>query len=240
MSMPFQRRHADPDMDRKRPASNTSADGVAKRPRWIQLAKHIFSAIWPSYASTSNDDVDRGVDCEVEQDRGTSTIVSSPPATPTISTARAQESTRTTREPEDTEATCAHTCDIYMQFNRTHHLDMSLRQFTGLCAYLCAILRLGYHVSSDDLDAFIYRYPEFAAQLRTLEREQIEEDTSRITSYHRWFLDREWEPSQRPNILAEREMREIWAENQYTFLQTEMSLKYLAQQLYYQCSCQCG
>ncbi|OAL29727.1 hypothetical protein AYO20_09111 [Fonsecaea nubica] len=71
-------------------------------------------------------------------------------------------------------------------------------QFVSLCAYLCRLLRWGWHIQTADTDAF-------------------------IRLIRRWFLQQP-RGGHGERILTELTLRELWRDNRYLFLRTELSL----------------
>lgn len=124
-----------------------------------------------------------------------------------------------------TAATFAAICD-----KNAAALDLSVEQFTTLCAYLCTLLRWGLRINTSDLDDFITLYSHFRAERVKFEERQILNTAVTIPSYHQWFLQQRRGLGMTINrhVLDEKTLRLIWAENLYTFLLVHTSLESIA------------
>ncbi|OCT49604.1 hypothetical protein CLCR_07569 [Cladophialophora carrionii] len=123
-----------------------------------------------------------------------------------------------TRDRSTTEATLR---DLLTAYQLSPPLEVS--RFVGLCPYLCALLRWGWHASTADMDAFSILYPTFTAHLHAFETAQMERDLIAIPSYHQWFLEQPRDAYQQ-NILREQNLREIWRENRYESRRAQLCL----------------
>lgn len=125
---------------------------------------------------------------------------------------------------------CPRTSLFHKNMIDRYSIRIPQRQFIGLCAYLCAVLRLGYPINTSELDGFIHLYRAFQAQLPVLEQEQIRSDSNTIMSYHEWYLnncirarenEREIEEIRGKSfVLTENTLRDIWFEHPHIFLRT--------------------
>jgi hypothetical protein len=116
------------------------------------------------------------------------------------------------------------TAEVHRRFETLYQVEFSFNQFTGLCAYLCVLLRWGYCIATPDLDGFIYQYTRFASALANMEQHAITTDSS-IPAYHQWY-QRHKSPNPAPQrILDEPLLRDVWRENPWTFLLTQCSME---------------
>ena len=137
--------------------------------------------------------------------------------------------------PSTTHSDTTSTSRIYRRFQHiypTCFKEFSREKFVSLCAYLCVLLRCGRRASISDLDSFFVRYSEYQVAYPALEVQQLLAPKVCIPSYHQWLDDNpileEAAVSSYNYILNEPILRQIWAENQYTFLNIELRLKALA------------
>lgn len=130
------------------------------------------------------------------------------------------------------------TAHCYSGFQQLHSIEMTEKQFVGLCAYLYTLLKWGYTIHVGQLDSFITYHETFIAWLPYLEERQISSICPQIPSYHQWFnqeMDRinklelrqeeEEEDEDTQVILTESTLREIRKENPLIFLRTSLSLE---------------
>lgn len=146
-------------------------------------------------------------------------------------TATTYKRARTPSLAENNSETCTDT--IYRMFREQYQLTISLQKFTGLCAYLFAILRLGFRINTSDMDRFIWQYMEFQEQHEMLVRRQIEQNTPRLPSYHHWFTTHVLCPHTGTKILTAFKLWDIQREHPHLFLHAELSLEYISRQRLY-------
>lgn len=152
----------------------------------------------------------------------TSTTRPSPPP-PTLTTLRSDP---TCHDRDGETPTCSQR--LYHALTERYQLEMTRCQFVGLCAYLYALLRLGYPLETADLDAFVYAYPDYCTELPRLEEEQVRDGRTTITSYHEWFLGRKDHGDRTRRLLEASSLRELYAENVYAFTKTWFALQSMA------------
>ncbi|KIV81526.1 hypothetical protein PV11_03704 [Exophiala sideris] len=139
---------------------------------------------------------------------------------------RAKKSGHSLDRPIEMDRDLSFTWSVYERLNEKYGKRVPLDQFVGLCAYLCTLLRWGWHVRSLDLDAFVQLYPEYETVLSLLEFAQCELDTIEIPSYHHWFTVQGREAFGE-GIINEGTLRRLWQENHYEFLRAELSLEHI-------------
>lgn len=126
-----------------------------------------------------------------------------------------------------------HSSVIHAEFRRRYSIAMSYPQFIGVCAYLCALLLLGYQLGHEEMDDFVCAYDRFALQLPALEMEQTELESPYLVSYHSWFQANKAEPKPGAQILTEEGLRRIWTQHPHSFLDAEIRLDLIARKRLY-------
>ena len=223
-------------MDRKRRASLpcVNSNSSAKRPRWCQLPSQVANVVWQKLASmtfqnlTSYDHHTIGLSTSAD----TSSTDTPPADTPPADTSSARVSLHT--HTANGEKGASQTQQAHLMFLSTYNVRIPTLQFVGLCAYLCAILRLRFPADTSDLDVFVCQYPAFEAERASLEHVQAGEEIPRLVSYHQWLRARQWSDHPRNNVLTAHKLREIWAENPYTFLRVYTSFHYIVRQRHFE------
>lgn len=195
----------------------TMTEQPAKRQKWLEAVQKAVSSIWPLPSNTTTPIARDTLNGQPEAS-----------ATPLQPTGSPHKRARTPSVVESNSDPC--TKATYQMFQEQHQVSLSLKKFTGICAYLSAILRLGFRLNSRDMDSFIWQYPEFEEQLEVLVRHQIEQDTPSLPSYHHWFTPHLPRPHAGAEILTESKLWDIQREHPHIFLHAEMSLDYLSRQ----------
>lgn len=126
------------------------------------------------------------------------------------------------------------TARYYLDFQRVHSIEISERQFVGICAYLYTLLHWNYKIDADQLDLFITYYETFTAWLPYLEDQQLSSTRPQIPSYHQWF-DQEMkrnaecrskeEDHRTEAILTKQTLESVQEENPLIFLRTRLSME---------------
>lgn len=101
-----------------------------------------------------------------------------------------------------------------MLFQNLYKVRYPVKQFTSLCAYLCAILRTGYRIQIAELDHFIYMFQDYE-RAYTLEAIYGELKALKnngyisVSAYHVWFTHFKRKDTDLHTILKEYVLRTI-------------------------------
>ncbi|MBA7492090.1 hypothetical protein ES702_02639 [subsurface metagenome] len=117
---------------------------------------------------------------------------------------------------------------IFNAFQDSYGCEYARSRFVGLCAYLSAVLCLGYRIRTVDMDGFISMYSKYREELGQLVRTQIENNQTNLISYHHWYIQQIDKSSCHAPILDEQNLRRIWSENLFVFLKVEYSMEMVA------------
>ncbi|EXJ62436.1 hypothetical protein A1O7_02871 [Cladophialophora yegresii CBS 114405] len=104
---------------------------------------------------------------------------------------------------------------IFRQLQRQCHSTLSMKRFTGLCAYLSVALDHGYPLPDHAFDLFFTSHPSFGG---------VASDPLGDVSYHTWLIERPTPTVGLHRIVTRDGLGAIAEENPFTFTLTRRKL----------------